>query len=84
MSASVRVDGVPEPLVFESVVGHVVVAVLKKEDGSLIIERASGVNAEPGEDGEIVLDFIKSVDAKLSEVLPQEEVAPEPKLWLPS
>jgi len=83
MSVSVRVDGLAEPLVFDSVVGHVIVAVLKKEGGSLIIERASGVNAEPGEDGEIVLDFIKSIDAKLSEALPQEEAAPASKIWIP-
>jgi hypothetical protein len=68
---------------YPEVVGHILVAVQKHEDGSLTIERDIQVNANNVEDNAVVEDFIKKVQAKLDEALPEPEVVPEAKLWVP-
>ena len=67
---------------FGSVVGHSLVLVVKKEDGSLDVERVFEVNADSAEDNQIVTDFVKSVESKLAELF---EPVPEPsKIWVPA
>lgn len=84
MSAHVFI-GLPSELPnFEStkVVGHVLVAVIHAEDGSLAIERCVGVNIDDfPEDGETVTAFIQSVEKKLNEALPEPEIVPT--IWIP-
>jgi hypothetical protein len=65
-----------------NVVGHVLVTVVKKEDGGLDVERVAGVNADSAEDNQIVTDFIKQVEAKVAELFPEDE-QPKPMIWVP-
>ena len=70
---------------YDNVIGHVLVAVVKKSDGGLDVERVVGVNADSVEDSQIVGDFIKQVNDKISDLFSQKE---EPTLahqilWIP-
>ena len=67
---------------FSGVVGHALVLVLKKEDGSLDVERVFEVNADSAEDNQIVTDFVKSVESKLAELF--EPVPESSKIWVPA
>lgn len=66
---------------FENVVGHVLVAVIKTSDGGLDVERIVGVNADSAEDSQIVGDFIKQANDKLSDLFPEQKE--QPKIWAP-
>ena len=69
----------------DNIVGHVLVAVVKHEDGGLTIERDIQVNADSREDNDVVEGFIKAVEKKLAEALPVEpEAEPEVKIWVPA
>jgi len=85
MSAQIEIWPTPQTLVgkqdiYENVVGHALLAVVKNKDGGLTVERVVGVNADSAEDNQIVGDFIKQVESKLAELFPEEE---ESKIWIP-
>jgi hypothetical protein len=65
-----------------SVVGYVIISVALTEDDGLDVSRYFHVQNSTPENNQIVTDFLKQADAKLSELFPAEEV-PEAKLWIP-
>lgn len=65
---------------FSSVVGYALIVVTATEDGGLNIDRRLAVHASTKEDSQVVGDFIKTADAKLSELFPEEE---QSKIWVP-
>lgn len=82
MSATIQISADTNAETLRKVVGHVLVAVIHGEDGSLAIERLVGVNIEDfPEDGETVTAFIKGVEKQLNEILPEPE--PVPTIWIP-
>ncbi len=76
--------------VTENVAGHLIFAVVRNpETAELKVETYVGVNCSNKEDYDVVFPFIKQIEDKLKEILPQPEFVeypetPEPKLWVPN
>lgn len=69
---------------FENVIGYVIAAVVKQEDGGITLERAIAVHADSSEDNELAESVIKTIERKLAEAFPDPN-KPEPsKLWVPA
>jgi hypothetical protein len=68
---------------FYDVIGSVIAAVVKHEDGSITLERDIAVSADNAEDNELAESVVKTIEAKLNEAFPDPN-KPEPsKLWVP-
>ena len=68
---------------FENVVGYVIAAVVKQEDGGLTLERDIAVNADNAEDNDLAESVVKRIERKLNEEFPDPN-QPEPsRLWVP-
>lgn len=73
------------------VVGYALVEVRRKDGGELAVEFDVKVDCGDsgyGEEGPVVLPFIKSIEEKIKELLPKPEFVeypetPESKLWVP-
>jgi hypothetical protein len=87
---STRIEiGVPSKvkpsLVFLAVIGYVVAAVVKREDGSITLERDIAVNADNAEDNELAESVVKTIERKLNEAFPDpNKQEPEAKIWVPA
>ena len=69
---------------FENVIGYVIAAVVKQEDGGVTLEREVAVYADSAEDNELAESVVKTVERKLNEAFPDPN-KPEPsKIWVPS
>ena len=74
----------PSYACFRNVIGHVVAAVVKGDDGSITLERAIAVNADNDEDNQLAESVVKTIEAKLNEAFPDPN-KPEPsKIWVPA
>ena len=71
------------PRVYDNVVGFMLVAVQKHQDDSLTIERDIRVCADNREDNDTVEAFIKELERKLDDVLPEPEPVVEGNIWVP-
>lgn len=74
----------PSYCCFRNVIGHVVAAVIKNDDGSITLERAIGVKADTKEDNDLAESVVKTIERKLNEAFPDpNKQQEEPKLWVP-
>lgn len=66
----------------DNVAGHLLFAVVRDEQtAELKVETVVAVNASNKEDYDVIYPFIKGIEDKLKEFLP--EPVPETKLWVP-
>lgn len=73
-----------EILFLENVIGYVIAAVIRHENGSISLERDIAVNADNFEDNQLAESVVKKIEAKLNEEFPDPN-KPEPsKLWVPN
>ena len=69
---------------FEHVIGSVIAAVIKNDDGSITLERDISVSADNAEDNELAESVVKTIERKLNEAFPDpNKQEPEVKLWVP-
>ena len=69
---------------FENVIGYVLAAVVKHEDGGITLEREIAVHADNAEDNQLAESVVRTIEGKLNEAFPDPN-KPEPsKLWVPS
>ena len=85
MSVSVKIEqNNDQILAYDNVIGYVLAAVVKGDDGSITLERGISVHADAYEDNELTESVVKTIERKLNEAFPdpnkQEE---EPKIWVP-
>lgn len=67
----------------ENVIGYVIAAVVKHEDGGITLERDIAVNADNPEDNELAESVVKTIEAKLNEAFPDPNRPQPSKLWIP-
>jgi hypothetical protein len=68
---------------FENVIGYVIAAVVKHDDGKITLEREISVNTDDVIDNQLAESAVKTIEAKLNEAFPDPN-KPEPsKLWVP-
>lgn len=65
------------------VIGHVIAAVVKNDDGSITLERDIAVNVDSFEDNELVEHVIKDIEAALNSVFPDPNKPQPSKIWVP-
>ena len=85
MSVSVKIEeNNDQILAYDNVIGYVLAAVVKGDDGSITLERGISVHSDTYEDNELTESVVKTIERKLNEAFPdpnkQEE---EPKIWVP-
>lgn len=71
---------------YDNVIGHVLVMVVKQEDGSVTLEREIAVNADSFEDNQLAEATVKEIEGKFNEFLPKPEFVvydENPKIWIP-
>ena len=69
---------------FENVIGYVIAAVVKQEDGGITLEREVAVHADNAEDNSLAESVVKTIENKLNEAFPNpNQQEPEAKLWVP-
>ena len=69
---------------FENVIGYVIAAVVKQDDGGITLEREIAVHADNAEDNELAESVVKTIERKLNEAFPDPS-KPEPsKIWVPA
>jgi hypothetical protein len=67
----------------ENVIGYVIAAVVKHDDGKITLEREISVNTDDVIDNQLAESVVKKIEAKLNEAFP-DPYKPEPsKLWVP-
>lgn len=67
----------------ENVIGYVIAAVVKHDDGKITLEREISVNTDDVIDNQLAESVVKTIEAKLNEAFPDPN-KPEPsKLWVP-
>ena len=66
-----------------SVIGYVIVSVRQTDGDGLDVDRYFHVQNTTPENNQIVTDFLKKADEKLSELFSESEPVPEAKLWIP-
>ena len=85
MSVSIHILGNNDDLVYGQVIGHVIAAVTKHDDGSITLERDIAVNADNAKDNQLSEATVKTIEAKLNEEFPDPNKQPEqPKIWVPA
>jgi hypothetical protein len=69
---------------FENVIGYVIAAVVKHEDGAVTLERGIAVTADNFEDNQLAEATVKKIEAKLNEAFPDRNKPKPSKLWVPN
>lgn len=68
----------------KGVIGYVIAAVVKQDDGGITLEREVAVHADNVEDNDLAESVVKTIERKLNEAFPDPN-QPEPsKLWVPA
>ena len=68
----------------DNVIGYVIAAVVKQDDGGITLEREIAVHADNAEDNELAESVVKTIERKLNEAFPDPS-KPEPsKIWVPA
>lgn len=84
MSVSVKVEGNSDQiLAYDNVIGYVLAAVVKGDDGSITLERGVAVYADTYEDNELTESVVKTIERKLNEAFPDPNKQEQPQIWLP-
>jgi hypothetical protein len=66
---------------FYNVIGYVIAAVVKHEDGKITLEREISVTADDVIDNQLAESVVKTIEEKLNEAFPDPNQ--QPKLWVP-
>lgn len=86
MSTSIAIGKTDESdrQIFIGVIGYVIAAIVKGEDGAVTLERAIAVEADSFEDNQLAETVVKTIEAKLNEAFPDPNKPKPSKLWVPS
>lgn len=66
---------------FYNVIGYVIAAVVKHDDGGITLERDISVSSDNREDNQLAESVVKTIEEKLNEAFPDPNQ--QPKLWVP-
>ena len=68
----------------DNVIGYVIAAVVKQDDGGITLEREIAVYADNAEDNELAESVVKTVERKLNEAFPDPSKQEPSKIWVPA
>jgi hypothetical protein len=68
---------------FPGVIGYVIAAVVKHDDGKITLEREISVNTDDVIDNQLAESAVKTIEAKLNEAFPDPNKQKPSKLWVP-
>lgn len=68
---------------FENVIGYVIAAVVRHDDGGITLEREIAVHADNAGDNQLAEQVVRDIQAKLEEIFPDPNKPQPSKLWVP-